>query len=380
MPSKKNVESGAKPNYRGNLYRKFIYLNGSKIAVTAKSEKELNKKIIVKKVAIEKGELILNKNTTVEFWAKKWLEIYKKPKVQQSTYINICGIVKNYIIPEFGHLKLSTVKRTDIQLLLNKNSDKSFSFLTKLRIYINEMFENAERDELIRSNPAKYVEMPDAKKGKTRVLTDEEYNAALEICQTHKAGLWIMIMLKCGLRKGETIPLMWSDVDWENKILSVNKAVQFVKGKAIINNSTKTESGMRVVGIPDSVIKLMKPANPTDLIFTGTETGTILNNRQILRLWNSFKRTLDIKLGAKTYRNKVIESKISGLRIHCLRHTCITRLILDGAEPKQVQIFSGHKDIATTLNIYTHIAPERVAKSLLNLQNGVTDGVTKKDF
>ena len=155
----------------------------------------------------------------------------------------------------------------------------------------------------------------------------------------------------------------------KNKMLKINKSVQIVSGKSLIKETTKTKAGMRTVGIPDEVIELMIPGKDDELMFKGPQTNTLLNNRQIKRFWDSFKRALDIKLGAKTYRNKVVESKIEGLHIHCLRHTCITRLLLDGADIKEVQLFAGHEDVTTTYNIYAHITSEQAAQSLLKIQN-----------
>jgi len=90
---------------------------------------------------------------------------------------------------------------------------------------------------------------------------------------------------------------------------------------------------------------------------------------QIRAKWKSFLRQLDINLGATVYRNEITKSRIpAGLHLHSLRHTAITRLVLAGADIKDVQNFAGHSDVETTLNIYTHINKNQSAQRLYSLQ------------
>ena len=64
---------------------------------------------------------------------------------------------------------------------------------------------------------------------------------------------------------------------------------------------------------------------------------------------------MDIEMGAKIYRNKIIESKIAkDLTPYCLRHTFATDCARAGVPLETVRWFLGHEDISTTANIYQH--------------------------
>ena len=47
----------------------------------------------------------------------------------------------------------------------------------------------------------------------------------------------------------------------------------------------------------------------------------------------------------------------SGLRLHDLRHTCVSLLIQLGAHPKAIQERLGHSSITVTMDVYSHLFP-----------------------
>ena len=363
---------GMQPNYKGKYYRKVITYQSKKYYIVASSERELMRKVVEKEDALKRGDIVVNENTTVEKWFETWLEVDKLPTVKESTYNNIKTIMSNNVITHIGKLKIGDVKRTNLQYILNSYAGKSFSLVSKIKIYVCDMFDAAERDEIIDKNPARFLKLPEFTKGTARVMTKSEYDASIELCRTHRAGLWIMTMLRCGLRRGETIPLVWSDIDFDNKTLTVNKAVEFINDKPKLSDTPKSVSGIRTIKIPDDLFAMYKEAYKKIkgfLIFTPENSDTMLSRTQVTRLWKSFKRELDIALDAELYRNKIIKTKIDGLKIHSLRHTAITKLVESGAEVKDVQLFAGHSNVQTTLNIYAQVNKGKAAERIVDIQN-----------
>lgn len=73
------------------------------------------------------------------------------------------------------------------------------------------------------------------------------------------------------------------------------------------------------------------------------------------RRWKSFIRELDIHMGAKVYRNKIIKSVVApDLTPYCLRHTFCTDLQRAGVALNVAKELMGHSDVSVTANIYTH--------------------------
>lgn len=142
----------------------------------------------------------------------------------------------------------------------------------------------------------------------------------------------------------------WSDIDFKNIILRVNKTLtkakeRNVKGEVVGKNKktfsdiTKTESGNRLIPLNDMAISLLKQIqdyNKRMKIKTqyvaSTVDGGYMSERNILR---TYKSVLGV-VGTEDYT------------IHALRHTFASRLLKSGIEISVVSKLLGHADINTT--------------------------------
>lgn len=96
-------------------------------------------------------------------------------------------------------------------------------------------------------------------------FTEEETAAFLQfLSDGTEAGeiklqynIFYQIAIFCGLRRGESIALLWSDIDFEAKTMSITKSTSIVKGKAV-TKSTKTKSSVRTISIPDHILELLR--------------------------------------------------------------------------------------------------------------------------
>jgi integrase len=163
------------------------------------------------------------------------------------------------------------------------------------------------------------------------------------------------VPLAIGLRPGEALGLMWSDIDWERGTLHVARSLQRIEGKLRIEE-LKSRSSRRCIKLPEVALASLKTHRihqaeerlaaghtwqDTDLVFT-TRQGKLLAPRFIAR---SFKRIL----------------KLAGLpdtRVYDLRHTCATLLLVQGVHPRVVMEILGHSQISLTMNTYTHVVPQ----------------------
>lgn len=101
------------------------------------------------------------------------------------------------------------------------------------------IFETAKSNNLVLENPASHLIKPKGTVSRRRAITLQERKYILQVAEYHRAGLWIKLMLFCGLRPGETAALQWRNVDFKKKMLHVDSAVKRKTGVG----STKTEAG-----------------------------------------------------------------------------------------------------------------------------------------
>ena len=360
-------KKGVDGNYRASIVIGRTSSGGQRRkTVKAKTVRELERKLAELKERYNRGMDFDAAKATVGQWADRWIELYKKPTVGASTIENTRSILNKHILPRIGHLAVGDVRQFQLQEIMNLQSGKSKSNTVKIHGVLKQMFDKAKQGGLSPDNPAEFLEIPKTVTNPRRSLTLAERDAVIAVCQKHRAGTWVLMMLMCGLRRGETIPLSWNDVNFETGMLTVDKSAEFISNVAHAK-ATKTNSGVRTIPIPPPLmVRLIaeKAENKSSLIFTPAKSDGMLTETNCKRLWSSFYRELDIAMGAQLYRNQIIKTSLrDGITPHALRHTFATDLFEMGVDLKTAQYLLGHADIKTTANIYTHMRDEMLSET-----------------
>ena len=211
---------------------------------------------------------------------------------------------------------------------------------------------------MVNENPAERLVMPKASDGTRRALTDKERRYITELAETHPSGLWIKIMLYCGLRPQETATLQWKNINFANKFITVNSASESLTNEI---KTPKSVAGNRDIPIPEELLKSLLEAKgkPFEYILTQRTTGNRHTKSSMRCLWSSFKRDLNIAMGVKVYRNELIPpfAVADDLVPYNLRHTYCTDLQDAGVPINIARELMGHEDISTTSRTvsYTHL-------------------------
>lgn len=334
--------------------RKTARYNGRKYEATGKTEREAMMKLAEKLAAAKRGEEVIGGSMSVDAWYHQW----------KATYKDLAGLTpkslgmydekySGYIKPMIGHMKLRDVKDIHLQRLMNGQAGKSQSHVEKLRRVLREMFSRARKSRLIPYDPSEDLQLPAAVKGSHRSLTDLERTVLLNVAETHPAGLYILALLYTGMRPGEAAALNWADVDFARNEIHIHAALESGTGRI---KGPKTQAGVRDIPIHAALLPRLLAARgePFAPVFTGRE-GRRLNSNSQYRQWATFKRAMDIAMGAEVYRNKITRSVIADdLTPYCLRHTFATDCARAGVPLETVRWLLGHEDISTTANIYQH--------------------------
>ena len=333
--------------------RVTFYYNGQRYEAKGKTQREAHAKAAKKKLDLETALETTGGNMLAKQWVIEWFDTYKSPAIGEGQRKNYMSHINNVIIPAIGNKRLKDVKDIDLQKILNNRSDKSKSDLLKLRILIKAIFKRARISRIIPYDPAEDLILPSAKNGSYRSITVGERKSILDLAEKHYSGLWIKTMLYCGLRPGETRALDWRHIDFEQKLLYVEKAMKAATNRI---DTPKSEAGVRYIPIPDRLYAdfMLAKKEPNEPVFVQPTTGNRHTAESMRCLWGNFKRELDISAGAELFRNKIIKSKIAAdLVAYCLRHTYGTDLQDAGVPINVAKYLMGHSDIKVTANIYT---------------------------
>lgn len=309
----------------------------------------------------------------------KWVEneTYDKDYIYKREIFSAVEHLNNY----FGNMECNDIKGLEVENFIrynyehnNPNTNKPFSkrLLQDLISVGFRIFEFALDNELIDNvrNPfgGKKKKIPkDAPKAKRQPINDTQKQIILNTY--HRTQTAALIMLYCGLRKGEIIALEWSDVDFLEKTLSVNKsAVRCDSNHYRITPHTKNGKD-RYVPIPENLIAYLKLAKfnsqNSKYIYTqkngGIHTVTSWN-----KTWNSYQSFLNYQYycdicksygqAPKAYTDPSgIPKMLDRFTAHQLRHTYCTMLYVADVDLLTTSKLMGHSSIQITLEIYTHL-------------------------
>ena len=175
-------------------------------------------------------------------------------------------------------------------------------------------------------------------------------------------NIFYQIAIFCGLRRGESIALLWSDIDFEAKTMSITKSTSIVKGKAV-TKSTKTKSSVRTISIPDHILELLREYRAEYDSYRYTVGSLWAGDDHIFIQWNGAQMypstpSATFKKLIHSY-NAAHEDKLPDIRLHDLRHTSATLLISQNVDVKTVSSRLGHAQTSTTMNIYAHALKKR---------------------
>ena len=196
-------------------------------------------------------------------------------------------------------------------------------------------------ERLILVNPARGCKLPKMEKREMKVLPEEKIIPYL--MEADKRGLLapFYLELTTGLRRGELLALLWTDLDVENRTISISKQVTRTKGELVVSQP-KTHNSIRILPVSQQAVELLveehkkHPGNP--YMFPSPKTGTMYDP-------DAFRRTHDKILKAIGAEH---------IRFHDLRHTFATLSLKSGVDVKTLSGALGHYSAGFTLNTYTH--------------------------
>jgi integrase len=313
---------------KDGTYQEAITINGKRKYFYGKTKAEVLRKIQEYQGEVERGRLFKDV-------AEEWWEEHEK-KVVPST-LRGYNARYEYAVNFFGDEPIKGIPATEIANMLAVLQNKGYSkkvVTTQLNV-INMIFCHGMLHGDCNFNPCVAVPIPKGLPKKKRELPTEDELKSVE----ESEWLFPFFLLYTGCRRGEALAVTYEDIDWDKKVIHINKAVGYDGNEPYIK-STKTEAGCRDVILLDKLAERI-PKNKHGLIFTNT-LGKMYHDSNIQRKWKQWQRNNNTEVTA-----------------HQLRHAYATILFEAGVNVKDAQTLLGHSTIAVTQDIYTHISNSR---------------------
>jgi integrase len=290
--------------------------------------------------------------------------------------------LKLRILPFFGHMKVSNIKKLHVQNFFDelkgnyvridgKEKKLSNSHINNHHILLGSIFSFAIDRDYIKESPIKGIKKLKSEKKCKNVFQKQDIVLLMDSLNRVPV-LWRLIVtfaVISGAREGEIVALEWKHIDFENNTVKIEQSLTLKTGEGVKVKSTKTNRA-RIVSIPDPIMKLLKDwqiekeverLNAGDkwvhswedvdrnFIFTSPNAfGRPLRPDSVSQWWNRFLKK---------------NSNLKNITFHGLRHTSVSLLIDKNNAMKVISERIGHAKIGTTMDIYGHLLEEADKKA-----------------
>lgn len=340
--------------------------------------------------SIEKGNYTRPNQHTLISWLYEWLRSYAKPTLRPATFTNYELTIERHFNTKLGRVKLKNVSTRMLQTFFNeklisgradgKPGGLSPKTLKNIKYMLHVAFDQAYYEKLIPSNPVNGVRLPVPDGPEQRVLTPGEKE---QIC-TYAATIYalsaqgVILLLTCGLRRGELLGLQWQDVDLENGTLKIRHTVSRLRKfdvsqsaypyvrldtyapetnrTAVYLGPVKTKKATRMIYLPvrakDALLMIRS-------ITAEFAEGNIEFNPHNLVFCTEDGHPYEVKTLEEGFQKILRDLQLKNVNLHATRHTFATEALQKTTDIITVSEILGHAKPSTTLDMYGHTFDER---------------------
>lgn len=303
-------------------------------------------------------------NITFGQFFKGWIFDFKRNEVSSNTFAEyeVCYRTKieSY---EIADIKLKEITPSSLQKHFNtllNNEKLSINCIKKVHVKIKACLQFAVIQNIILRNPIIAVTLPKIRnEEKYKVFSKEEQKLIINQLGNDVIDKVILTGFFTGLRLGEILALQWSDI--EDGILKISRQYQKnidvidvgVKKLSYVFKELKTEKSKRDIPLTKNIIELFSKMDKKNQLIFCAKDGKPIERKRPTRRLNKLCRDLNI-----------VERSF-----HSVRHTYATRMFELDIPVKTVQVLLGHSEIATTMDIYTHVMTDKKVEAIEKLNN-----------
>lgn len=345
--------------------------------VLAKTQSECREKL---KAAIEANEgldLTRSDDCTLAQWLRYWLDNYGKMYLRPSSMTNYSGFLENQIAGSIGKIKLTKLTTREMQSFYKdmlahgrvarleskkKPDGLSAKSVRNMHFFMSHALTQAVAENMIKVNPADRCILPKKEHIEMKTLPLEDLEKFF--AEARNSGVFEMYFteLSTGLRRGELLGLKWSDIDFPQSSVYIQKQVTRVDG-AVRESPLKTKNAYRQIILPDEVTAVLLEKKERDnglseYVFPSPTGGPLAPDCVLHMLHRVLNR-----------------AGLADIRFHDLRHTFATLALQNGVDIKTVSGMLGHYSAGFTLDTYGHITPQMKAEAAKKVGGFLADRI-----
>ncbi|WP_225534910.1 site-specific integrase [Enterococcus sp. S23] len=301
-----------------------------------------------------------DKKITFKVFYEEYYKSWYKNQVKKATFITTTSIIENHL-NYFYDFVLSEINVMDIQKFQNYMVDEyktqqrkglSKAYINLILANLYSIFERAVVYGLLEENLPRKVGRVREEKLEVDFRTIDEFHKVMNIIDESDNLLFFKKLLfrflfMTGLRYGEAIALSWEDIDFQKKVIFVNKSLHVVNRKNYDYTTPKTSSSVRSVSIDEITIQQL---------LNWKQQQSVIKDINFIFSYDG----LPLSKSTTFYWLKRLSKKagVHDIKGHALRHSHVALLISLKEDPLVIKERLGYSKIEKTLGTYGHLYPK----------------------
>jgi integrase len=347
-------------------------LTGKRPQRTAPTQREALALLAQMKAERQGGKDLTAKQPTVAAFLDTWLEEIVKPTLRASTHDSYRNLVRLYIVPTLGRLRIEALTPALCQRWANQLTQRVaistvHNAYQRLRTALNVAIDWG----YITSNPAKSVKLSKLPPVKARGFTVAQARQLLDGAAGWHLEALVWVLLVLGLRRGEVLGLAWRDLDWKAGTITITQQVQAIAGKRVVSPTPKTDNARRTLPLPPGVLARLRHHWTEQLELRALLGADWHEHGLIFPVETNGRPMLPRNLGA-AFTRLCTRVGVPVLRIHDCRHTCAGLLGDQGESSMVIGAVLGHAPASIT-DRYAHVSMDTIRAALTRLERTLED-------
>jgi len=297
-----------------------------------------------------------------------WLNNVHKHVIGIATYVDYEAVIRVHLIPVLGRLKLNELSTQHVQTFLNGRIEMklSTSRVHNIECVLSRALEDAVIAGILTFNVCKGVRLPPVEYKERTPLTTFQAKVFLEVVRQHRLYALFTVATVLGLRRGETVALTWSDINWEQGTLHIQHTASRLPGRGIVVRKPKTKKSNRFIKMPPFIISTLKEHREQQ-----EQDKKALEDAWVncdLVFCNTFGGYVEPDYLLRILRVMLLKAQLPEVTFHDLRHSAASIMKALGVNDKVIQEILGHASYKSD-QVYIHLLEEMVNEATQKLDS-----------